>query len=49
MLCNLIEYRDNYSETSGRLWHRDEPSDPIDNSESFKSKIRITRKILSNG
>ena len=45
-MYNLIEYSDNYSKTSGRLWqyYRDEPNDNLTDSESFKSKIKITRK-----
>ena len=37
-MYNLIEYSNNYSETSGRLWqyYKDEPSDNLTNSESFK-------------
>ena len=43
-MYNLIEYRDNYSKTSGCLWqyYKDDPNDNIANSESFKSKIKIT-------
>ena len=43
---NLIEYSDNYSKTSGSLWryYRDEPNDSLTDSESFKSKIKITGK-----
>ena len=41
-MYNLIEYSDNYSETSGSLWeyYRDEPSDNLTDSESFKSKTK---------
>ena len=48
---NFTEYSDNYSKTSGRLWqfYRDEPHDNITESESFKSKIKITRKNADNG
>ena len=37
---NLIGYSDNYSKTSGSLWqyHKDDPNDNIENSESFKHK-----------
>ena len=44
-MYNLIEYSDNYSKTSGSLWqyYRDEPNDNLTDSESFKSKIKITR------
>ena len=40
----LIKFSDNYSKTSGRLWqyYRDEPDDSLTDSESFKSKIKIT-------
>ena len=45
-MYNLIEYSDNYAKTSGSLWQyfRDEPDDHIEDSESFKSKIKITGK-----
>ena len=41
---NLIEYSDNDSKTSGRLcqYYKDDPNDNITQSESFKSKIKIT-------
>ena len=40
-MYNLIEYSDNYSKTSGRLWQyycKDGPNDNLADSESFKSK-----------
>ena len=45
-MYNLIEYSDNYAKTSGTLWKyfRDEPDDNLADSESFKSKIKITGK-----
>ena len=45
-MYNLIEYSDNYSKTSGSLWqyYKDEPDNNIMESESFKSKIKITGK-----
>ena len=45
-MYNLIEYSDNYSETSGSLWqyYKDVPNDNIKQSGSFKSKIKITGK-----
>ena len=48
---NLIECSDNYSKTSGSLWqyYRDKPNANITESESFKSKIKITGNILDNG
>ena len=50
-MYNLIEYSDNYSKTSGNLWqyYRDEPTDNLVDSESFKSKIKITGKTPSTG
>ena len=50
-MYNLIEYSDNYSKTSGRLWqyYKDDPNDNLANSESFKSKIKITGKTPNNG
>ena len=43
-MYNLIECSDNYSKTSGSLWqyYRNEPNNNITESESFKSKIKIT-------
>ena len=45
-MYNLIEYSDNYAKTTGSLWQyfRNEPNDDIEDSESFKSKIKITGK-----
>ena len=45
-MYNLIEYSDNYAKTTGSLWQyfRDEPDDNIEDSESFKSKIKISGK-----
>ena len=50
-LYNLLEYRNNYAKISGRLWqyYRDEPNDNLADSESFKSKIKITGKTPNNG
>ena len=47
-MYNLIEYSDNYVKTTGSLWQyfRDEPDDDLEDSESFKSKIKITGKLL---
>ena len=41
-MYNLIEYSDNYAKTTGSLWQYfgDEPDDNLEDSESFKSKIR---------
>ena len=49
-MYNLIEYSDNYAKTSGSLWQyfRDEPDDNLADSESFKSKIKITGKTPIN-
>ena len=50
-MYNLIEYSDNYSDTSGSLWQfkRDEvPANnadlTIDNSQSFKYKVSLVEK-----
>ena len=50
-MYNLIEYSDNYSKTSGRLWqyYRVESNNNLADSESFKSKIKITRKTPAAG
>ena len=43
-MYNLIEYSDNCAKTFGSLWQycRDVPNNNLANSESFKSKIKIT-------
>ena len=50
-MYNLIEYSDNYSKTSGSLWqyYKEDPNDNMVNSESFKSKVKITGKTPNNG
>ena len=50
-MYNLIEYSDNYAKTSGSLWqyYRDEPNDNLADSETFKSKIKITGEIPDGG
>ena len=49
-MYNLIEYSNNYAKTTGSLWqyYRDEPNDNLADSESFKSKIKITGKTPNN-
>ena len=48
-MYNLIEYSDNYFKTSGSLWqyYKDDLNDNLTDSESFKSKVKITRKLLT--
>ena len=50
-MYNLIEYSDNYAKISGSLWqyYRDEPNDNLANSQSFKSKVKITGKTPADG
>ena len=50
-MCNLIEYSDNYSKISGSLWqyYKDDPNDNTTQSESFKSKVKITGKTPAAG
>ena len=60
-MYNLIEYSDDYSKASGRLWqyYRDEPDltdagtiagfSAADNSVSFKFKQKTTGKAAANG
>ena len=50
-MYDLIEYSDNYSKTSGRLWqyYKDETNDNIADSESFKYKVNITGKTPADG
>ena len=49
-MYNLIEYSDNYSKTSGRLWqyYKDVSNDDLTDSESFKYKVKITGNTLNN-
>ena len=50
-MYDLNEYSDNYSKTSGSLWqyYKDDPNDSMSQSESFKSKIKITGKTPVDG
>ena len=50
-MYNLIEYSDKYAKTSGTLWkyYRDETNENPADSESFKSKTKITGKTPSAG
>ena len=60
-IYNLIEYTDNYSETSGSLWqyYRDKPAltdacaianlHAADNSASFKFKEKLTSVTYDDG
>ena len=45
-MFNLTEYRNNYSKTSRGVWqyYKNDSNDNITNSESFKSKIKISGK-----
>ena len=47
----MIEYSDNYSKTSGSLWqcYKNEPNDHMEDSEWFKSKVKITGKTPAAG
>ena len=50
-MYNLIEYIDNYSKASGSSWqyYKDDTNDNITQSESFKSKIKMTGKTPADG
>ena len=50
-MYNLIEYGDNYSKTSGSLWqyYKDDPNDNLTDSESFKSKVKVTGNTPAAG
>ena len=50
-MYNLIEYSDNYAKTSGSLWqyYRHEPNNNLTDSESSKSKTKITGKTPAAG
>ena len=47
----MIEYSDNNSITSTSLWkyYKDEPNHNLADSESFKSKVKITGNTPANG
>ena len=49
-MYSLTEYSDNYSKPYGSLgeYCRDEPHDNLTDSESFKSKIKMTGKTPNN-
>ena len=56
LIYNLIEYSDNYSDTSGSLWRfkRDEVANNTDvtndnNAPSFKYKANIIDNTEANG
>ena len=50
-MYNLIEYSDKYLKTSGSIWqdYKDDPNNNLVDSESFKSKIKITGKTPAGG
>ena len=50
-MYNLIEYSNNYSKTSSSLWqyYIYEPNDNLADSESFKSKVKITGSTPAAG
>ena len=50
-MYNLIEYSDNYSRTSGSFWqyYKDDPDNNLENSESFKFKLKITGNTPNDG
>ena len=50
-MYNLIEYSDHYSKTSGSLqqYYKDGPNDNLENSESFKPKVKITENTPTDG
>ena len=50
-MYNLIEYSDNYSKTSESLrqYYKDEQNDNLADSESFKSKVKITGNTPDDG
>ena len=51
LMHNLIEQSDNYSKTFGSLWqyYKDDPNDSLADSESFKSKVKITGSTPAGG
>ena len=51
LMNSLIVCSNNYSKTSGSLWqhYKDEPNDNLANSESFKSKVKLTGNTPAGG
>ena len=55
LMCNLIEYNDNYSDSSGKLWHlkRDKIATNANvcnaNSSSFKYKWNLIGNLIADG
>ena len=47
-MCNLIEDGNKYAKKSGSVWqyYKDKPNDNLTYSESFKSKMKTTEKLL---
>ena len=50
-MYNFIEYSKNYTNTWGTLWqyYKDETNDNLADSESFKSKVKITGSTPVSG
>ena len=50
-MYNLIKHSDNYSKTPGSLWQYciGKPNINLEDPESFKSKVKITRKTPADG
>ena len=50
-MYNLLEHSKNYSKTSSSLWQyfKDEPSDPVTDSESAKFKNKFTGSTTDSG
>ena len=50
-LYNVIEYIDNYLSKTGSLWqyYKDEPNNPINDSNSFKFNTRFLAKTNDQG
>ena len=50
-MYNLVEYSDNYLKAFRCFWqyYKDEPNDNLADSESFKSKVKITGSTPANG
>ena len=50
-MYSLIEHCDNYLKTVGSVWqfYKDEPHDNLADSESFKSKVKITGNTPADG
>ena len=46
-MCNLIEYSDNYSDTSGSLWQFKRDESPVNNDENSDDISTTNSNVLN--